>query len=47
MHPEAWYYVVHFLPVVDGRPLRGAGCLALVLMDGTVKAPTIRAIPDD
>lgn len=42
---DKWYYVITFRPVVEGRVLRGAGYVALVLHDGTVKGPELGERP--
>jgi hypothetical protein len=44
---DKWYYVVKFRPVVEGRVLRGAGYVAMVLHDGTVKEPELSERPSN
>jgi hypothetical protein len=35
-----WYYMLHFVPVMDGNPVYGGGNFAAVLLDGTIVGPT-------
>ncbi len=44
---DRWYYVIKFRPVVEGRVLRGAAYVAMVLHDGTVKEPELSERPSN